>query len=195
MKRLFPATASFVGSFVDRVPTSPLPEIVFAGRSNVGKSSAINLIVGQAIARTSSTPGRTQAINAFDIAGRLRLIDLPGYGYAKVAKSMREDWKHLIGGYLQEREGIKLVLALMDARHPAQDLDRALLQQLGALGLPVIALATKVDDVPKPKRERTVAALAAAHGLPADAVIPFSATEKIGLEEAREAIAWAIGGD
>lgn len=194
MKRVFPATARFVGAFVDQVPVSPLPEIVFAGRSNVGKSSAINLIVGQAIARTSSTPGRTQSINVFDIAGRLRLVDLPGYGYAKVAKSMREDWKHLIGGYLQDRPAIKLVVALVDARHPAQDLDRALLQQLGALGLPVLGLATKVDDVPKAKRDAAVAALAAAHGLPADAVIPFSATEKIGLEEAREAIAWAISG-
>jgi len=192
MKRIFPTTARFVGAFTDRVPASTLPEVVFAGRSNVGKSSAINLIVGQAIARTSSTPGRTQSINVFDIADRLRLIDLPGYGYAKVSKSMREDWKHLIGGYLNDRTTIKLVLALMDARREPQDLDRALLEQLGALGLPVLGLATKVDDLPKPKRISTVAALAAAHGLPADAVIPFSATEKIGLEEAREAIAWAI---
>jgi GTP-binding protein len=139
----------------------------------VGKSSAINVIVGQAIARTSSTPGRTQAVNVFDLEGRLRLVDLPGYGYAKVSKSMRDDWRKLIGGYLSERPQIKLVVALIDARHPAQELDGTLLRQLGELDLPV---------------------LAAAHGLPADAVIPFSSTEKIGLDEAREAIAWSVSG-
>jgi len=193
MKRLFPARATFVGSFVGQVPTSPLPDVVFAGRSNVGKSSAINVIVGQAIARTSSTPGRTQTINVFDLEGRVRLVDLPGYGYAKVSKSMREDWRRLIVGYLTERPEIKLVVALIDARHPAQDLDKTLLRQLADLGLPVLGLATKVDGIPRLKRDSTVAALAASHGLPADAVIPFSATEKLGLDEAREAIAWALG--
>lgn len=193
MKRIFPARADFVGSFPAEVPTSERPEVVFAGRSNVGKSSAINVIVGQAIARTSSTPGRTQTINVFDIGDRARLIDLPGYGYAKVSKSMREDWKRLIVGYLTDRPNIKLVVALLDARHPAQDLDRALLTQLGDLGLPVLGLATKVDALPRAKRDSTVAALAKEHGLPTDAVIPFSATEKIGLDEVREAIAWALG--
>lgn len=194
MKRLFPARATFVGSFVDQVPFSALPDVVFAGRSNVGKSSAINVIVGQAIARTSSTPGRTQAVNVFDLEGRIRLVDLPGYGYAKVSKSMRDDWRKLIGGYLSERPQIKLVVALIDARHPAQELDATLLRQLGELDLPVLGLATKVDDIPRPKRAGIVAALAAAHGLPADAVIPFSSTEKIGLDEAREAIAWSVSG-
>lgn len=193
MKRLFPARATFVGAFTDAVPTSPLPEVVFAGRSNVGKSSAINVIVGQSIARTSSTPGRTQSINVFDL-GALRLVDLPGYGYAKVGKSMRDDWKRLIGAYLADRPNLKLVVALIDARREPQDLDRVLLEQLGQLGHAVIGLATKVDALPKNKREAMVAALAAAHGLPADAVIPFSATEKIGVEEAREAIAWSLGG-
>ncbi len=191
MKRLFPARATFVGAFSGPVPQSPLPEVVFAGRSNVGKSSAINVIVGQAIARTSSTPGRTQSINVFDL-GALRLVDLPGYGYAKVGKSMREDWKRLIGAYLSDRPQLKLVVALIDARRDPQDLDKVLLEQLGRLGHPVLGLATKVDDLPKAKRESTVAALAAAHGLPSDAVIPFSATENIGVEEAREAIAWSL---
>ncbi len=193
MKRVFPARADFLGSFTADVPSSDRPEIVFAGRSNVGKSTAINVIVGQVIARTSSTPGRTQQINVFDIGLRVRLIDLPGYGFAKVAKSLREDWKHLIGGYLSDRPQIKLVVTLLDSRHPAQDLDRALLTQLGDLGLPVLGLATKVDALPRLKRNAAVAALAAAHGLPEDAVIPFSATEKIGVDEAREAIAWALG--
>ncbi len=194
MKRLFPARATFIGSFVDDVPFSTLPDVVFAGRSNVGKSSAINVIVGQAIARTSSTPGRTQAVNVFELDGRLRLVDLPGYGYAKVSKAMRDDWRKLIGGYLSDRPQIKLVVALLDARHPPFELDATLLRQLGELGLPVLGLATKVDDVPRQKRNSTVAALAAAHGLPADSVIPFSSTDKIGLEEAREAIAWSVSG-
>jgi GTP-binding protein len=194
MKRLFPGRATFVGAFVDQVPFSPLPDVVFAGRSNVGKSSAINAIVGQAIARTSSTPGRTQSVNVFELDGRIRVVDLPGYGFAKVSKGMREDWRKLIGGYLTDRPQIKLVVALIDARHPAQELDATLLRQIGELGLPLLGLATKVDDIPRPRRDATVAALAAAHGLPADAVIPFSSTDRIGLEEAREAIAWSVTG-
>ncbi len=191
MKRLFPAHATFIGSFVSDVPRVALPEVVFAGRSNVGKSSAINVIVGQQIARTSSTPGRTQSVNVIDL-GTARLIDLPGYGYAKVSKAMREEWKKLIGSYLSDRPEIKLVVALVDVRHPAQDLDKTLLAQLAELGFPVLALATKIDDLPRARRAPTVAALAKALGLPEDAVIPFSATEKIGVDEAREAISWAL---
>ncbi|MSQ02479.1 MAG: ribosome biogenesis GTP-binding protein YsxC [Myxococcales bacterium] len=191
MKRLFPARATFIGAFVGDVPRVALPEVVFAGRSNVGKSSAINVIVGQQIARTSSTPGRTQSVNVFDL-GAARLIDLPGYGYAKVSKAMREDWKKLIGGYLSDRPEIKLVVALLDARREAQDLDKTLLAQLAELGFPVLGLATKIDDLPRARRASTVASLAKALGLPDDAVIPFSATEKIGVDEAREAISWAL---
>ncbi|MBM4390914.1 MAG: ribosome biogenesis GTP-binding protein YsxC [Deltaproteobacteria bacterium] len=189
MARLFPARAQFLGAYTGEVPGSPLPEIVFAGRSNVGKSSAINTIVGQAIARTSSTPGRTQSINVFEVGGRIHLVDLPGYGFAKVGKHTRDDWKRMIGHYFTSRETIRLVVALFDSRHPAQDLDRTLLESLAAYGFPVLGLATKVDDLPKARRDNTVATLARAHGLPDDAVIPFSATERIGLEEAREAIA------
>ncbi len=189
MPRLFPARAEFLGAYIGDVPASPLPEIVFAGRSNVGKSSAINTIVGQSIARTSSTPGRTQSINVFQVGGRIHLVDLPGYGFAKVGKHTRDDWKRMIGNYFTSRDTIRLVVALFDSRHGMQELDRTLLESLAGYGFPVLGLATKVDDLPKARRDNMVAALAKAHGLPDDAVIPFSATERIGLEEAREAIA------
>ena len=190
--RLFPATVTFLGAYPEVVPPSPLPEILFAGRSNVGKSSAINAIVGSKVARTSSTPGRTQAVISFDISGRLRMLDLPGYGFAKVSKTMRDDWKRMIGDILSGRDSLVLAIALMDARLPAQDLDKTLLAAFGALDLPVLGLATKVDALPKAKRDSTVAALAKAHGLPEDAVIPFSSTENIGVEDARRAIAGVL---
>ncbi len=192
MAKLFPAAATFLGAYIDKVPPSPLPEILFAGRSNVGKSSAINVIVGEKIARTSSTPGRTQSINVFNVGGRIHLVDLPGYGYAKVGKGTRELWKRMIGEYLSSRDTIALAVALFDSRHPAQELDATLLQALAETGIPVLGLATKADALPRNKRDGTVAALARAHGLPDDAVIPFSATERFGVEEARAAIASVI---
>jgi GTP-binding protein len=189
MAKLFPSAVEFLGAFPNEVPASPLPEILFAGRSNVGKSSAINAILGAKVARTSSTPGRTQAVVCFDVGKRLRVLDLPGYGYAKVSKEMRQDWQRMIGDILTGRDSLILAIALFDARLPAQDLDRTLLAAFGNLDLPVLGLATKVDSIPRAKRDSTVAALARSHGLPADAVIPFSATDNIGIEEARLAIA------
>jgi GTP-binding protein len=190
--RLFPAQPTFLGAFTGPVPESPVPEVLFAGRSNVGKSSAINAIVGAKIARTSSTPGRTQSINLFELPGRLRLVDLPGYGYAKVSRRTRGDWRAMIGDFLVGRSSIALAVALFDARHEPQELDRTLLVGFGELGLPVIGLATKVDAIPRQKQAAAVAKLARGHGLPASAMIPFSATDNIGIEEARAAIAGVV---
>src|SRR5882757_772353 len=107
-----------VARAADLLPPGP-PEIAFAGRSNVGKSSAINALAGRrALARTSKTPGRTQTINFYELGDAARLADLPGYGYARVAKSLRDDWARLIGTYLENRPTLAAVVLIMDARHP-----------------------------------------------------------------------------
>src|SRR5437762_6832719 len=108
-------------------PTDGLPEIAFLGRSNVGKSSLINsLLLRKGLARTSNTPGRTQSINFFLINERFYFVDLPGYGYAKVSKSMRSDWGKMAEEYLSQRENLALSIELIDSRHPPSELDRQL---------------------------------------------------------------------
>src|SRR4051812_18200685 len=114
--------ARFLGSFTDTLPAPGLPEVAFAGRSNVGKSSLLNELVGiKGLARVAKTPGRTQSLNLFEIDGRWIAVDLPGYGYAKVSKGMRAAWKGIVETYLGDRETLKLVVVLLDARLPAQD--------------------------------------------------------------------------
>ena len=102
-------------------------EVAFAGRSNAGKSSALNALTNQKLARTSKTPGRTQLINVFDIRENRRLIDLPGYGFAKVPIEMKKQWQRSLGEYLQERQSLKGLVVLMDIRHPLKDLDQDLI--------------------------------------------------------------------
>src|SRR5258707_13939413 len=110
----------------DLLPPGP-PEIAFAGRSNVGKSSAINALAGRrSLARTSKTPGRTQTINFYDLGEEARLADLPGYGYAKVPQSMRAHWRELVGAYLQSASRLVGVVVVMDARHPLTPIDQQL---------------------------------------------------------------------
>ena len=112
-------------------PPGP-PEVAFAGRSNVGKSSAINALLGRrGLARTSKTPGRTQTINFYDLGGAARLVDLPGYGYARVSKELRGQWQALVGAYLQGRPALAGVVVIMDARHPLMPLDQQLIEWLG----------------------------------------------------------------
>lgn len=185
-----PARARFLGSFPDAPPPPTLPEVAFAGRSNVGKSSAINCLLGvEGLARTSKTPGRTQALNYFEVDGRWIAVDLPGYGHAKVSHAVRAHWKGLIEGYLAERETLRLVIVLVDSRIPPQESDRQLIHGLLDAGIHTLVVATKVDAVPRGKRDATLAALAEAHGLPAGALMPFSAHERIGRDEVRALIA------
>src|SRR5262245_28516753 len=121
-------------------------EVVFAGRSNCGKSSAINAITGRrALARTSRTPGRTQLINFFELEPDRRLVDLPGYGYAKVSEDMRRYWRELIGAYFSGRSSLAGVVLIMDARHPLKDLDWQMLEH--AHGLPLHVLLSKADKL------------------------------------------------
>lgn len=123
-------------------------EVAFAGRSNAGKSSCINALARQKqLARTSKTPGRTQLINFFELDGERRLVDLPGYGYAKVSHEMREEWQRHLGSYLQERFSLRGLILLMDIRHPLTDFDRSMLAWAGLRQLPVHCVLTKADKL------------------------------------------------
>lgn len=125
-----------------------MPEYAFIGRSNVGKSSLINMLCGRkSLAKTSSTPGKTQLINHFLINDQWYLVDLPGYGYAKVAKSLNKTWQKFITDYLIKRENLMNVFVLIDARHPAQKIDLEFMQWLGEKGIPFSMIFTKLDKL------------------------------------------------
>ncbi|ARM32002.1 ribosome biogenesis GTP-binding protein YihA/YsxC [Prosthecochloris sp. HL-130-GSB] len=143
-------TASFHKSFsaLRELPSPSLPEIVFVGRSNVGKSTLLNSLTGRkSLARTSSTPGKTQLINYFLINESCYFVDLPGYGYAKVAKGQRYEWGRLLGGYISTRENISLVVLLIDSRHPAMESDRQMMEFLEYYGRPFGIVLTKYDKL------------------------------------------------
>lgn len=143
--------ASFFTSAPDitRLPADEGYEVAFAGRSNAGKSSALNTLTDQTgLARTSKTPGRTQLINVFSLEEPdRRLIDLPGYGFAKVPKAMKEKWQHALSEYLEKRECLRGLVVLMDVRHPMKDLDQDLIFWAVDVGLPVLVLLTKADKL------------------------------------------------
>ncbi len=129
-------------------PETSYPEIAFAGRSNVGKSSLLNkLLRRKNLAKTSSTPGKTRQINFFRVDDRFQLVDLPGYGYAKVSKTEREAWRELIEIYLLERPQLRLVISLIDARHEPTNLDRDLLEWLESIEQPYAVVLTKGDKI------------------------------------------------
>ena len=171
----------FIGSFPSDPPTSNLPEFAFVGRSNVGKSSAINSLLGRKkAARVSSTPGRTQLINIFEIDETLRFVDLPGYGFAKVPGHVRHKWKRMIDGYLFGRHMLQGVVVLVDARHPAQKLDIAMLASLQQASIPAIVVATKVDVLKRSQRAKKLKMLRS--GLMVSKVIPYSSVTKEGVD-------------
>ena len=123
-------------------------EVAFAGRSNAGKSSALNTLTNQkSLARTSKTPGRTQLINLFQVADGIRLVDLPGYGYAEVPEEMKRKWQRALAEYLQKRECLKGLVVLMDIRHPLKDLDQQMIQWAVQSQIPVLVLLTKADKL------------------------------------------------
>ncbi len=136
----------------DQYPQEPLPEVALAGRSNVGKSSLINRLINRKnLARTSSTPGKTQTLNYYLINSDLYFVDFPGYGYAKVSKTMRQKWGSIIQSYLLNRKTLKLVLLIVDLRHPPSKDDQAMYEWLNFYQVPFIVVATKADKVPKTK--------------------------------------------
>jgi len=178
----FMLSAMAAGQF----PAPSVPEIAFLGRSNVGKSSLLNALVGEKAAKVSSTPGRTRAINFFalaDQAGRLRMVfaDLPGYGYAKISKSISAEWPKFIDPYLAERETLALCVCLVDANVPTRPSDRQLLEWLRAAGREFVVVATKVDKLSGNGRTRNLAALK--KGLEVGEILAVSAKTKLGIKE------------
>jgi GTP-binding protein len=170
-------------------PPPGLPEIAFAGRSNVGKSSLLNRLVRRkAFARVSRTPGRTREINFFQVNDQLVFADLPGYGYARVAHEQRDAWRPLIEGYLRHSERLQGVVQLLDIRREASDDDRLMLEFLGDLGVPTIVAITKVDKLASRAAAQRVADLSRSLGLTDDQVIAFSAVTGAGRDELAEAI-------
>ncbi|MBA6328050.1 YihA family ribosome biogenesis GTP-binding protein [Colwellia sp. MB02u-6] len=146
------ATFTLSAPDIRRLPADSGIEVAFAGRSNAGKSSALNTLTNQrGLARTSKTPGRTQLINIFEIAENKRLVDLPGYGFAKVPMEMKKKWQKALGEYLEKRECLKGLVILMDIRHPLKDLDMDLIQWAVDGELPVLALLTKSDKLSQGK--------------------------------------------
>jgi GTP-binding protein len=175
-----------------RLPPDTGAEVAFAGRSNAGKSSALNAICDQSgLARTSKTPGRTQLLNVFALDEVRRLIDLPGYGYAKVPEAVREKWRQAIDAYLRERESLRGIVLIMDSRHPLKDFDRQMLGYCAEIELACHVLLTKSDKLSRSEGMRTLAAVRAeCKSAGWHATVPlFSAQAKTGLEEARAAIA------
>lgn len=179
--------AEFIISAVgpNQYPEDALPEIALAGRSNVGKSSLINRMINRKnLARTSSTPGKTQHLNYYRVNDQLYFVDVPGYGYAKVSKSQREVWGKMIEKYLQERETLKLVLQIIDLRHPPTKDDELMYDWLKAYELPVCVVATKADKVPKSRWQKHLKIIKEALVLRAgDPLILFSSEEGIGKDE------------
>ena len=171
----------------DHFPAPSLPEVAFLGRSNVGKSSVINTLVGTKLARTSSTPGRTRSINFFEVRwpGKPRpeviFADLPGYGYAKVSREISQDWPRFIEPYLNDRPTLALCLALVDINVPPQASDRQLLDFLDATGRDLVMIATKSDRLSNNQLRNALKSLAEAY--PTATVIPFSAKTGAGRDE------------
>jgi GTP-binding protein len=170
-------------------PEPKLPEVAFAGRSNVGKSSLINTLLNRRkFARVSNTPGRTREINFFEVNGQFVLADLPGYGYARVSKEARAAWRPLIEGYLTGSPTLRGVVQLLDVRHTPTDDDLQMLDFLSHTGLPTIVVATKIDKLKKAERAKRVGALAREAGIELEQLIPFSAETREGRDELAEAI-------
>jgi GTP-binding protein len=171
----------------DHFPAPSLPEVAFLGRSNVGKSSVINTLIGDKVARTSSTPGRTRSINFFEVRwpGRPQpeviFADLPGYGYAKLSREISQEWPKFIEPYLNDRPTLALCVALVDVNVPPQDSDRQLLDFLNASGHEFLLIATKSDRLSNNQLRNALKSLAEAY--PTAPVIAFSAKTGAGRDE------------
>ncbi len=182
---------------LDQLPPAGPPEVAFVGRSNSGKSSAINVLTNQRrLAFSSKTPGRTRLINMFGLPDPLEpgaqlgfLVDLPGYGYAAVNKQTREEWTDVLGDYLRQRQALAGIVLMIDIRRGVTELDRNLANWIAPTKRPVLALLTKADKLPYGQRIKAIYAvrkeladIGALH------TVPFSSTERIGLEEAGQLI-------
>ena len=170
----------------EQYPSEGYPEFALAGRSNVGKSSFINKMIGRkSLARTSSKPGKTQTLNFYKIEEQLFFVDVPGYGYAKVAKSSRETWGKFIQEYMTEREHLRAVIQIVDLRHPPSADDCNMYDFLVNYNIPAIVVATKADKIPKGKWDKHLKIVRDKLEMRSfDKLILFSSEKGIGMEEA-----------
>ena len=194
-RKLFAGPCEFVAgaaSLDSLIPIS-LPEVAFAGRSNVGKSSLVNALTGRkALARTSSSPGHTRQINFFDLGTRLFLVDLPGYGFAQVSRSMKETWQDLASAYLRGRPTLKRVCLLIDSRHGVKEADRETMKNLDAAAVSYQLVLTKTDQLKAADLTRAIAAaeaVARKHGAAHPQVLTTSSTTGAGIAELRAELA------
>ena len=165
-------------------PLPELPEIAFAGRSNVGKSSLLNLLTNRrSLARTSGSPGKTRTINFYRINDEFRIVDLPGYGYARISKSQSEGWGAMIEEYLEHRENLVKVIQLVDIRHEPSVQDVQMYDYLRHFGMDGIVVATKADKVSANEKQKCISVIRKTLGLTAeDKVIPVSALKRTGYD-------------
>jgi GTP-binding protein len=181
---------------LDQAPAST-GEIAFAGRSNAGKSSAINALTGRRLALVSRTPGKTRLINYYALGAERFIVDLPGYGYAKVPRATQAPWQELLEGYLQTRASLRGLAVVMDVRHPLTELDRSLLHWFRPTGKPVHVLLTKADKLSREAGRRVLreAEAQVAALLPGASVQLFSSLKKSGIEQAEGVFREWLSGD
>jgi len=194
-RRLFAAECRFIHAAqrLDHLPAPSGPEIAFAGRSNVGKSSLLNALTSRhALARVSHTPGRTQQLNFFDLGNRLTLVDMPGYGYARASKDIKEDWQGMMFRFLRGRATLRRVMLLLDARIEAKPADMAVMRLLDRAAVTFQIVLTKIDAVKPPALARKLAevqALARAHPAAYPVVLATSSETGAGIAELRAELA------
>lgn len=194
-RKIFAGPCEFIGAVnnLDGLPPATLPEIAFAGRSNVGKSSLINALTGRkTLARTSDTPGRTQQLNYFDLGGHFFLVDMPGYGYAKVSKAQKKQWNFLIRDYLRGRQTLRCVLVLIDSRHGLKDSDAEIMTMLDEAAVSYRIVLTKADKAKSAETAALVEELKEVmkqHTAAFPEIVLTSSHEGIGIPELRALVA------
>ena len=177
-----------------QLPEPEFPEVAFAGRSNVGKSSLINTLLGRRnLVKVSGSPGKTQGLNYFLVGDRFYFVDLPGYGYAKVEKGMQIGWQSLITSYLETRETLACVVVILDIRHPPKPQDTQLIGWLKQADIAIVPVYTKIDKLSGNERNRNAAMLDAGHSIHPDNRVLFSAKTGQGRDELERALAACIG--
>lgn len=173
-----------VAGSIKQFPEDTLPEIAFVGKSNVGKSSLINSLLGRkSLARTSSAPGKTRTINWYEVDEKLFFVDLPGYGYAKVSKAEQLKWGKVIETYLHKRESLRLVLLLVDVRHAPGEGDQMMMDWLRHYGVPTLVVATKSDKIKRSQHEKQKKIIREVLGIGKEDLLLYSSETKAGRDE------------
>ena len=193
IRKVFSGPCEFRLGIADlkQLPPSQIPEIAFAGRSNVGKSSLINALLGRKIAHVSHTPGRTQQLNFFDVGDHFWLVDMPGYGYAKEKKKMKEHWNYILRDYLKGRPNLRTVFLLIDSRHGLKDSDIDMMKMLDMAAVSYRIIMTKSDHPKKSDLDNTKAEIETIlkkHPAAFPLAFPVSSWKKLGLEELQQQI-------